>query len=58
MNENERDLDQHELEKIRMKKMRALIEAKKRKEALRKDKAMPNIGGSRSRPCQVARCGN
>ena len=33
MNENERDLDQHELEKIRMKKMRALIEAKKRKEA-------------------------
>ena len=33
MNENERDLDQHELEKIRMKKMRAMIEAKKRKEA-------------------------
>ncbi len=33
MNENDPNLDQHELEKIRMKKMRAIMEAKKRKEA-------------------------
>ena len=33
MSENEHNLDQHELDKIRMRKMRALMEAKKRKEA-------------------------
>ena len=33
MNEKKEDLDQHELEKIRMKKMKALMEAKKRQEA-------------------------
>ncbi|MEE9378091.1 MAG: hypothetical protein V3V33_08655 [Candidatus Lokiarchaeia archaeon] len=33
MSENENNLDQHELDKIRMRKMRALMEAKKRKEA-------------------------
>lgn len=33
MNENDPNLDQHELEKIRMKKMMAIMEAKKRKEA-------------------------
>ncbi len=33
MNENENNLDQHELEKIRMRKMKVLMEAKKRKEA-------------------------
>lgn len=33
MNENEPNLDQHELEKIRMRKMREMIEAKKRKES-------------------------
>jgi len=32
MNGNDPNLDQHELEKIRMKKMRAIMEAKKRKE--------------------------
>ncbi|MFW9970610.1 MAG: hypothetical protein ACFFDF_10440 [Candidatus Odinarchaeota archaeon] len=34
MNENENNLDQHELEKIRMRKMQAIMEAKKRKEAV------------------------
>lgn len=34
MNQNNNNSDQHELEKIRMKKMRALMEAKKRKEAV------------------------
>ncbi len=33
MNNENKDFDQHELEKIRMKKMRAMMEAKKRKEA-------------------------
>ena len=33
MSENDHNIDQHELEKIRMRKMRALMEAKKRKEA-------------------------
>ncbi|UCD01814.1 MAG: hypothetical protein JSV23_01995 [Promethearchaeota archaeon] len=33
MNNENKDFDQHELEKIRMKKMKAIIEAKKRKEA-------------------------
>jgi len=33
MSENNHNLDQHELDKIRMRKMRALMEAKKRKEA-------------------------
>ncbi|MFX0022363.1 MAG: hypothetical protein ACFE9S_08545 [Candidatus Hermodarchaeota archaeon] len=33
MNENKKDQDQHELDKIRMRKMQALMEAKKRKEA-------------------------
>lgn len=33
MSENNQNIDQHELEKIRMRKMRALMEAKKRKEA-------------------------
>jgi DNA-binding TFAR19-related protein (PDSD5 family) len=35
MNENNRDFEQHELEKIRMKKMQAMIEAKKRQEAVK-----------------------
>ena len=34
MSENDDNLDQHELDKIRMRKMRALMEAKKRKEAV------------------------
>ena len=34
MNENGQDHDQHELDKIRMKKMQALMEAKKRNEAV------------------------
>ena len=38
MNENEHDLDQHELEKIRMKKMQAIMEAKRRKEAAQERK--------------------
>ncbi|MHA2283861.1 MAG: hypothetical protein ACXAC5_23720 [Promethearchaeota archaeon] len=33
MNENNRDFEQHELEKIRMRKMKELVEAKKRQEA-------------------------
>jgi len=33
MNENDRDFEQHELEKIRMRKMKAMMEAKKRQEA-------------------------
>ncbi|MCK4779536.1 MAG: hypothetical protein KAT57_05080 [Candidatus Lokiarchaeota archaeon] len=33
MSENDHNIDQHELEKIRMRKMRVLMEAKKRKEA-------------------------
>ncbi len=33
MNENNKDFEQHELEKIRMRKMKAIIEAKKRQEA-------------------------
>ena len=33
MSENNRDTDQHELEKIRMRKMRAMVEAKIRNEA-------------------------
>ena len=33
MSENDHNLDQHELDKIRMRKMKALMEAKKRKEA-------------------------
>ena len=33
MSEKKHDFDQHELEKIRMKKMKAIIDAKKRKEA-------------------------
>jgi len=32
MSENDHNIDQHELEKIRMRKMRVLMEAKKRKE--------------------------
>ncbi len=34
MNENKQDHDQHELEKIRMKKMQALMEAKNRNKAV------------------------
>jgi len=34
MNENGQDHDQHELDKIRMKKMQAMMEAKKRNEAI------------------------
>ncbi|MFW9820992.1 MAG: hypothetical protein ACFFE5_15415 [Candidatus Thorarchaeota archaeon] len=34
MNENKQDHDQHELDKIRMKKMQAILEAKKRDEAI------------------------
>lgn len=34
MSENEHNLDQHELDKIRMRKMRALMEAKKRNEII------------------------
>jgi len=33
MNENDGDFEQHELEKIRMRKMKAIIEAKKQQEA-------------------------
>ncbi|GAH18219.1 unnamed protein product [marine sediment metagenome] len=33
MNETNRDFEQHELEKIRMKKMKAMMDAKKRQEA-------------------------
>ena len=33
MNQNDNNFDQHELEKIRMKKMKAMMEAKKRQEA-------------------------
>ncbi|MFX0040244.1 MAG: hypothetical protein ACFFCY_05270 [Promethearchaeota archaeon] len=33
MSQNDQNLDQHELEKIRMKKMKAIMEAKKRSEA-------------------------
>ncbi len=33
MNENNKDIEQHELEKIRMRKMQAMIEAKKQQEA-------------------------
>ena len=33
MNENNGDFEQHEIEKIRMRKMKAIIEAKKRQEA-------------------------
>jgi DNA-binding TFAR19-related protein (PDSD5 family) len=33
MSENDHNLEQHELEKIRMKKMKAIMEAQKRKEA-------------------------
>jgi DNA-binding TFAR19-related protein (PDSD5 family) len=33
MSKNDDNIDQHELEKIRMRKMRALMEAKKKKEA-------------------------
>ncbi len=33
MSENKNDYDQHELEKIRMRKIKAMMEAKKRKEA-------------------------
>ena len=33
MSENDHNLDQHELDKIRMRKMKTLMEAKKRKEA-------------------------
>lgn len=33
MNQNNNNFDQHELEKIRMKKMKAMMEAKKRQEA-------------------------
>ena len=36
MNEKDRDFEQHELEKIRMRKMKAVIEAKKRQEATNK----------------------
>ncbi len=35
MSENNNDTDQHELEKIRMRKMKAMIEAKKRTESVR-----------------------
>ena len=34
MSENNNNIDQHELEKIRMRKMRAMIEAKKRNDAV------------------------
>jgi DNA-binding TFAR19-related protein (PDSD5 family) len=33
MNENNKDIEQHELDKIRMRKMQAIIEAKKQQEA-------------------------
>ena len=36
MNETNRDFEQHELEKIRMRKMKAMMDAKKQQEAAKK----------------------
>lgn len=36
MSENNNDIDQHELEKIRLRKMKAIVEAKRRNETIQK----------------------